>query len=458
MLSLRGRLLAGASVVLFSFLGLTGLAIDRAFWSSAQSALQDRLQANIYGLLAAADLLPDGKLSLPTDLPDHRMNEPGSGLYAQISDANRTTVWRSRSMLGIPTAFPGPFPPGDRQFFRLTAPNRTTLYGLSFGVAYVGAGDSLHPFTFGVAEDLGAFQSQIVQFRHTLWGWLGAATLLLLLTQGGLLRWSLLPLRRAEQDLAAIEAGRRKELVGSYPKELRGLTESLNTLLRSDQARVERYRHALGDLAHSLKTPLAVLRTSLEEDKACEGLRRTVGEHVARMAQIVDYQLQRAAASGRTPLAAPVAVAPNLRQLLDSLAKVYRGKQVDCALEVSPEAVFYGTAGDLLEILGNLLDNAYKWSRGRVLVRAQSARASSPAGGGGLRLDVEDDGPGIPANQLRGVVGRGHRADSALSGHGIGLATVQDIVDLYGGTLSLGASPLGGARVTVELPHPPTMH
>jgi two-component system sensor histidine kinase PhoQ len=450
MWSLNARLLVGASVVLFCFLGLTGLAVDRAFRSSAQSAFQDRLQGHIYALLAAADLLPDGKLSLPDDLPDHRFNEPASGLYARITDADRRTVWRSRSMLGLATVFPGPLRAGDRQFFGMVAPNGTPLYGLSFGVAYVGTGDSLHPFTFSVAEDLGGLQSQVLRFRHTLWGWLGAATVLLLLTQGGLLRWSLLPLHRAERDLAAIASGRQSELAGSYPRELRGLTESLNALLRNDQARVERYRRALGDLAHSLKTPLAVLRTSLDAPRSA--LHRAVAEQVARMAKIVDYQLQRAAASGRIPLTAPIEVLPSVRELLESLNKVYRDKRVQCTLEVSPDAVFYGTPGDLLEILGNLLDNAYKWCRGRVAVRARMSAADAAQDAPGLRVDVEDDGPGIPAAEAEKVLGRGRRGASSLPGHGIGLATVQDIVAVHGGSLQLGASPWGGARVTLRLP------
>lgn len=449
MLSLSARLLLGASVVLSCFLGLTGVAVERAYRASADTALQDRLQGQIYALLAAADLTPEGTLSLPNALPDSRLNRPGSGLYARITNAAGRSLWHSGSAVGVSLSWPGPVPPGQRRFARI-ASDRQDYGCLSFGVTYV-SDEARANFTFSVAEELTAFMAEIRGFRAHLWGWLATAAVLLLLTQGALMRWSLAPLRRVERDLAAIEKGQRRQLTGQYPAELRGLTENLNALLKAEDARVERYQSTLGDLAHSLKTPLAVLHGALEESIRSDDLATAVREQTSRMRQIVDYQLQRAAASGRSPLAAPMRVADAAQRVAQSLAKVYADKGVECVLDIEAQALFYGTSGDLLEILGNLLDNAYKWCRRRVRF---TGRRSEGAGGGrpGLRLRVEDDGPGIPVERRRVVLGRGARGDGQIPGHGIGLAVVCDIVSLHRGTLTIDHAELGGARVDVEIP------
>ncbi len=229
---------------------------------------------------------------------------------------------------------------------------------------------------------------------------------------------------------------------------MRSLTDNINALLTSQRDHLERYRHTLGDLAHSLKTPLAVLRGSLG-NPSCAGLNDIITEQVQRMNDIVDYQLQRAATSGRLPLAAPVTVGRIASKMQASLNKVYADKDVQCHVQAAADVQFHGDEGDLLELLGNLMDNAYKWSRRQVAV---SARVVSLAGRPELELQVEDDGPGIDEALAREALQRGVRHDPATPGHGIGLAIVQDIVQLYDGKLELGRSRWNGARFTVRLP------
>jgi two-component system sensor histidine kinase PhoQ len=251
-------------------------------------------------------------------------------------------------------------------------------------------------------------------------------------------------------DLAEIEAGRRTELIGHYPRELRGLTDNLNALIRHERSHLERYRHTLDDLAHSLKTPLAVLRGTLDSGGSNQEFQHSVQEQVDRMSQIVQYQLQRAATSGRTTLTAPIALLGAVQKITASLDKVYAGKQVTCRLRIDDKAFFHGDEGDLLELLGNLLDNAYKSCRQHVVISGQPLvdhRYST-----GLIIYVEDDGPGIPLDMAQSVLQRGVRMDTATPGQGIGLAVVQDIVRIYKGALEIGSSHLGGARLTVHLP------
>ncbi len=448
--SLNGRLLIAASVVLAAFLGLTGLSLDRAFRDSARAAVQDRLQAQVYMLLGAANLDAFNRLTLPQALPEARFSTPDSGLYADVMDSQGALVWHSPSLLGRALPFfPAVRNPGDMQFAPLDAADQTPLFVLAFTVSWEIARNQYQLYTFRVAETRQDFNDQVWSFRRGLWGWLLASTAVLLAVQGLILRWSLKPLRQVTAEIKAIETGQRAELSGGYPEELQPLTTNLNALLRQGRVHLERYRNALGDLAHSLKTPLAVARGALETDADPGELRRTLSEQVARMNRTVDYQLQRAAASGRTALSAPLPVAPLARKILDSLAKVYAERAPRLRAEIAATTVFHGDEGDLLEILGNLADNACKWCQRQVVVRAWPATHQGRAE---LVLEVEDDGPGIPADQAPLLLHRGQRADPTVAGHGIGLAVVRDLVEeVYYGRLEIGRGELGGARVRVRL-------
>jgi two-component system sensor histidine kinase PhoQ len=238
-------------------------------------------------------------------------------------------------------------------------------------------------------------------------------------------------------------------LHGRYPAEIQPLADNLNTLLASARAHLQRYRDALGNLAHSLKTPLAVLHSSVEAKVPAEELRAVVQEQLQRMNEIVEYRLQRAAAAGRTALGTPLPVAPAVRKILGALDKAYAGKSVRAEIDIAPEVVFRGDEGDLLEVVGNLADNAYKWARTRVQVHARNEPDGRP--GWEFTLRVEDDGPGIASDQVERVRERGVRADASTPGHGLGIAVVQEMTELYGGELVISRSPLGGAAVEVRL-------
>lgn len=447
MRSLRARLLLVSAAVLAGFFGLTGVALDQAFRASAESALRERLQSHLYALLAAADLNDRQQLELPIELPEPRFNLIGSGLIAEVRDAAGAIVWRSRSALGA--VFEGaPVTAAGERVYRQTDGASPRLM-LSFATRWESGGRAPQTYVFHVAERLDEHLAQIRQFRRGLFGWLAAAAVLLLAAQALILRWGLAPLRRVARDLSEMEAGRAQALTGRYPAELQPLIDNLNALLAEARQHLQRYRDTLGNLAHSLKTPLAVLRGSVEGKAPLEELRATAQEQLQAMNRIVEYQLQRAAAAGRTALSAPLPVLPPARKLLAALEKVYAAKALRVETDIAPEVMFRGDAGDLLEILGNLADNACKWARSRVRVQAYNPAAERSAPRFVLR--VEDDGPGIPEDQLERVLARGARADAATPGHGLGLAVVQDIVGLYGGALEISRSPLGGAAVEVRL-------
>jgi two-component system, OmpR family, sensor histidine kinase PhoQ len=210
---------------------------------------------------------------------------------------------------------------------------------------------------------------------------------------------------------------------------------------------VARYRDTLGNLAHSLKTPLAVMRSSLH----APGAAGTVSAEIDRMSGIIEHQLKRAAASGGALLGGPpVEVAQVAGELRGTLLRVYAAKDLSIELAVAPGTQFIGDRGDLTELLGNLLDNACKWCRSRVRLSGAGTPAADPRER--LMLVVEDDGPGISTEDRSRVLRRGVRADEKVPGHGLGLAMVQDTVELYGGRLGIDSSPLGGARISLRLP------
>ena len=448
--SINTRLLAAASLVLAAFLGLTGGVLDRAFRDAAETALRERLQTHVYALLAAADLTANNELRLPDALPELRFSTPGSGLYAQVRRADNHPVWHSPSAIGLDIAWPAVTDAGKPHFTTLALAERGTLVQvLSFGVVWELTPTTTAQYTFSVAEDLAGMSAQLQGFRRSLWGGLGGVAVLLLIAQGVILRWSLAPLRRVAADLTEIETGHQAQLSGRYPRELCGLTDSLNALIRHERTHLERYRNSLADLAHSLKTPLAVLRgiTESKNPESAES-QRTLQDQVQRMDQIVHYQLHRAAAMGRTALAAPVDVLNIVTRLRASLDKVYADKNVTCTIRADDGLVFHGDESDLLEVLGNILDNAYKYCRRTVRVTANATANDKP----GLILEIEDDGPGIPVEMAQSVMQRGTRLDTTTPGQGIGLAVAHDIVRLYHGTLEIGQSELGGAKITLYLP------
>lgn len=443
-MSLAARVALGACLVLVVFVAFTALALEQAFHNSARSGLQERLLGQTFLLMAAAEVDPRGRLSMPPSLPEARFEVPGSGLYGQIVDGNAKLVWQSASSLTQEVPPGRMLGAGERVFAEQRDAGGRTYLLASYGVRWASE-SGVHPFTFVVAEELSAFFAQIEQFRRTLWGWLGAMALLLVLAQVAVLRWGLQPLRAVARELGAIEAGRQQRLDQRYPKELQPLTASLNHLLEHERAQQRRYRDALADLAHSLKTPLAVLRGALGEPRGVQIAGDVVEEQVARMDHIVRYQLQRASTTGWAGLGTPVMLRPVLVKLIDSLDKVYRDKAVQVHMELAEDLSVRAGENDLMELLGNVLDNAYKWCRGRV--RVESERAD-----GKVHIRIEDDGPGVSTAQLDRIFQRGVRADERVPGHGLGLAIVRDILEAYQGEIDIGKRELGGAAVRLVLP------
>jgi two-component system sensor histidine kinase PhoQ len=330
-----------------------------------------------------------------------------------------------------------PLAVGERDFSR-----GEDFFQYSYQVVWETESGMEAPLKFTVLESVAAVVGQVAVYRRGLLFWLVGSTVLLIGVQALILFWGLRPLRGLAGEISAIESGEQEDLVGDYPTEVQGVTESLSTLLLSEKKRRDRARHTLSDLAHSLKTPLAVIRSADSNQADYADL---VNEQTRQMEQTVSYQLQRAVGASHK-LLQMVPVAPVAIRLQNSLLKVYADKGVAIELDAEAESIFQGDERDLLELLGILMDNACKY--GRALVRV------SVSGGGAapLLITVEDDGNGIPESMRKAIFKRGVRADSQQSGHGIGLAVAADLAESYRGTLELAQSCMGGAHLRVALP------
>lgn len=445
MSSIHSRLLLAVTLALVAFLGLGSFALDKAFRDSLERAAEERLLGHVYALLGAANTDTEGRMRLPGSVPDPRFSNPDSGLYAWVLGEEGNYRWHSLSMVGR-SAKPLQAVTAGSHSFSYEKSDGESFYLLVFGLLWEDdAGEELS-YSFAIAENDAALRVQVSAFRESLLIWLGGVSVILLMLQGLVLNWGLRPLRQVSNDLKRIESGQEDQLKGRYPKELQGLTGNINSLIKSGLASQERYRNSLGDLAHSLKTPLAVLQGAAEDDDSI-ALKASVNEQVSRMNDIVQYQLKRAATSGRQGLAQVTPVAAVVNRLVRTLEKVYQEKQISCISEITKEIVFPGDEGDLMELMGNLLENAFKYGRSKITVRAEIKRSVSE-----LQITIDDDGPGIPESERQNVLNRGRRADERQPGQGIGLSVSDQIIRLYGGELQILSSDLGGNRILLRLP------
>lgn len=442
-LSLSNRLLLAVSLVLTAFLGLSAFSLNNAFQTSADSAQQQRLTNYIYTVLSAAEFTENGAVIMPKTLAEPAFSTPNSGLYAQII-SGRSILWQSPSTLGIFIALPE-HPGPSNQKFSVVELHQAKLLNLAYGIVWENEQGKEFYYTINVSEDLNTIVQQKAEFQLSLWYWLGGTGLMLLIAQAFILRWSLRPLHDVAVDLHAIESGQRQRLSKDYPKELNQLTQNINTLLDHEKSRRERYKNSLANLAHSLKTPLAVFRGELENSTSLAELKESGNEQVDLINTLVNYQLQRAATEGQSSLLAPILLGEIIHKILSSLDKVYQDKSIQCQFDIEDKIFIHADEGDMYELLGNLLENAYKYCNHQVFVLVKVVSEN-------ITIHIEDDGSGIPLNAQQEILRRGKRIDTQEEGHGLGLAIATDIIDAYQGEINLEKSQLGGAKFTVILP------
>lgn len=465
MKSLRARLLLALCGLLVLTVASALVAADLRFREVGREARRDVLQALNLALLGVVDEDADGRLRPVAELADPRLGTPRSGLYLQVQPRGQSPTWRSGSLAGADIRLDLDVPPGQRVLREAAQADGTLLLVFAQGIAWETAAGGRREYVLVAAEDQAPYRAQLSRLRGQFLAggalMLGVAALVVALVAGVLLQ----PLRRMERQIAEVETGQRAELSGEWPRELQGVAKNLNALLKAERDRAERYRQTLGNLAHSLKTPLSILRNLLENRRpaspvasvAPDPLPQEVAVQVNRMQEIVEHQLRRATAGSLAPGVEWTPVLPVVEEVLGALRKVYAARGLRLQLlgmmgeSPDPRVACPLDRGDLLELVGNLADNACKFARSAVDVRVGTW--TNPGWRRpGLELAVEDDGPGIAPAERERIVGRGVRLDEDVPGQGIGLAVVADLVSLQAGTLSVSESPRGGARFLIRLP------
>ncbi|MFK8019591.1 MAG: ATP-binding protein [Pseudomonadales bacterium] len=455
-LSLTNRLLIASALTLMVFLGLVYLALDQAFVSSVTRTESEKLHSNILLLLAEAN--DDGAtLLMPEALQEARFNQVDSGLYGMVFDENGAEVWRSYSAVALNTL---PQEPkfrsqevGENAFGPLRLGEEGFLFA-SMGILWeFDASHSQPPtsgqdsiplssqYTFALLESADFFSAELEQFRRSLVVRLLGVATVLLIAQLIVLRLGLLPLKRLTADVSRVEKGEIAGLDGAYPKELQRLTDNLNQLLSHEQEQRAQYKNRLSDLAHSLKTPLSIATGALldrSQDRA------VLAEQLQQMDQIVQYQLQRATNARPMIAQQQQQIAPLIERIGNALKKVYSDKQVDLRLDLDTEASCRMDESDLMEMLGNILENSFKYCNKTVHVHLRSEQS-------GCEVLISDDGPGIPQQQRQQIFDRGQRLDTQQPGQGIGLAVVRDIARSYNSDIEISESSLGGAEFRLRL-------
>ncbi len=448
--SLRFRLLLLAVLILAVSLGLVGLALDSAYLRSSEADLRDRMETWAYLVLGATEVSGAGSIQVQEDLGDPRLSQPGSGIYVHIH--GELDHWSSPSSLGVELPEHSPVQPGASLFS--TADVAAGFYVFQYGVAWELDDQSVQPFTVIVLVEGDKLGKQTRAFRRGLLRSLGGAGIILAVAQFLFFALGLKPLQRVARDVALIESGERESLDGPYPRELEPLTRNLDRLLRTEKANQKRYRNALDSLAHSLKTPLAVIRAGLPStmDTGTEGAKNVAGMHQAvdEMQHLITSRLERAAASARRTLGAPVPVRAQAERIVASLQKIYSHNLKTLDVMIPDELLFFGEKRDLMEMMGNLLDNACKYGNGTVRLSAGAIEPDRRRCG--LWMTVENDGTAIAADIREQLLQRGVRGDERVEGHGLGLTIVTELVNAYGGDITIDHSELGGALFKITIP------
>ncbi len=426
--SLRQRLLVSATILLIIFFGVLGLVLTKEFEETVVASAKDSLRNQI--LLLMADIeLSDGRVEMPASVAEPRLAQADSTLYAQVRQQN--VVWRSDSLLDE-TLIELPSQQGEFLFTEL-ANQQNPKWHMTFGVAWeTDRGDI--PFTVQVAELAQPYIKRVNRYQRALWLWLSALGGALILLLWTVLAWALNPLAKVSKQVNEIEQGQRQRFDEDFPREVSQLTQNLNQLLSFEESRIERHKDVLGNLAHSLKTPIAVL-SGLEYSAKNQA---NVSPQLDNMRNIIEYQLQSASAVGRRRFAKPISVYGPTKQIVTSLSKLYQDKNLDIRLDAPSDIQFFGDQGDWMELVGNLLDNACKWAESKVrlaLVRVATQEPQSHRSG--IQITIGDDGPGIDPNVQKDILERGVRLDSQTPGHGIGLHIVKGIVDAYDGEIQI---------------------
>lgn len=435
--SMASRLLVATLVMVIIGLPIAGLLLSHHYRASATDAFDERLEALLNVVIAgvAFDRI-DQRLTFDRDLGDPRFDQVFSGWYWQITDDDQHTI-TSRSL------WDQRLPVHDDQALTARSVDGPRASSLRLVERDIQLAPLEQPLHVSVAAQDQALVDNVRQFQQWLWAGLAGLGALLMLVLALQIRWGLAPLRRMRANLRDVEHGRAQQLNTQLPEELASLAVTMNAVLVRDQRLIESSRHAAGNLAHALKTPLSVLRllarqAPTEQQGAWEA-------ELSRIDSAVRHHLARASAAGEGGRVAPVSLNDALDPLITGLARLAQRRNIRLQHSLKPDLQAHIDIQDAQEIVGNILDNALRWAKHEVVLTLETQ-------GPQLQLSVSDDGPGMTAEDCQAALQRGKRLDEQRSGSGLGLSIVADLVALYHGDMQLQRAATGGLAVIITLP------
>jgi len=437
--SISRRMIGVSALWILLLLGVGGYALDRILTSAITGTFDSELNNVLTDLIASAEIGSDGEAYLNRPPADQRFLEPYSGLYFQIS-GGKFEPFPSRSLWDRRLKVPPGHSDNDVRVYDSNEFGDEVLRVHERDVNLPGSG--VH-WRFQVAESRASLAGEIAVLRRTMFRSFAALGLGLIVLAALQAVYGLWPLRRVRRAIASIRSGQKSRIEGRFPREIEPLTEELNALLEHNEIQAEEARRHAGNLAHALKTPLTVLTNAATARSA--DLADTVCRESTTMRRQVDHHLARARAIGRRSSAqARSIVWPALEAVERAVSRLYENVTVDVAGDRN--ASVRVERQDLDEMLGNLIENAAKYGNGRVFVTVKPTSEC-------VEIEVEDDGPGIPAEERAGIFDRGARLDIDKPGTGLGLAIVRDVAEIYGGSVHLEESEdLGGLLARLKLP------
>lgn len=448
--SLRLRLATATAIALAMALTWSGIVLARLFATHVESRIDVELANHLGQIVAGLELGADGTLQLAAPPADPRFVSPGSGLYWQVSETGGRLT-RSRSLWDHELALPADeLSPGVLHRHDLPGPTGGTVHAVE-RLLTTGPDSGPVSFRVAVAVDRREIEEAVQRFTSVLISSLAVLGVALLVSLLAMIQIGLSPLVALRRALARVRDGRAANVEGAFPAEVQPLVFGINALLDKEQATLARARERAGDLAHGFKTPLAVLAAIARELRR-DGATRAAGEietQVDLMSRHVRRELARARMAGAAAVGrGGVALRPLIDKVIAALQRITADGRLDWRVAGAAEIRVAGDQDDLLELVGNLCDNAAKFAACRIDVTIE---ARGPA----VVLVIADDGEGVPAGSEAAILERGRRLDDKGDGSGLGLAIVARIVETYSGSIRLYAGPLGGLAVEIVLPAAP---
>ena len=441
-ISLRKRFFINSAIVVITVMVVSALLIDISYRHELEKSEQEKLKLHIFNLLSVTNF-QNGQTTLPIVLSNPGFNTPDSELWAVVLDNKKKVVWQSLSIDHLPTLFPKAPDLGQWKYGKLYLNNQTfftTSYTIQWGRSgRVKKESNIPTFNFLVGQQTDRFNDTVQRFRIWLIVGFILFTASLLAIQYLVLKFSFKPINMLGDEIQRLESGEQNKLNEQYPKELASVTDNLNMLIEKEYKQREKYRAGMADLAHSLKTPISIITAEVTQHPS----NTVLNDALSRINNTIEYQLRRAVISGHNLLAKGTDITATLDMVLSALEKIYKDSHISVSTEVTEHCQFMGDENDLLEIFGNLIDNAFKHADSQIVIKCCENENT-------LTISVEDDGKGVPTDKVNDIFKRGTRLDETVQGQGIGLSIVENIVSSYDGELSLNRSELGGAVFTVR--------